>query len=66
MVDFFVPFLPLERKHIVQCVMAQMEAMGLKPDENKAYQMADEFKYFPTYERLFASSGCKTIASRVR
>ncbi|CAL8387728.1 unnamed protein product [Boreogadus saida] len=53
-VDFFVPFLPLEHKHIVQCVMAEMEAMGLKPDHNEACQMADEIIYFP--KRWFSNS----------
>ncbi|CAL8281887.1 unnamed protein product [Gadus morhua 'NCC'] len=64
--DFFVPFLPLERKHIVQCVKAEMEAMGLKPDHNKACQMANEFNFFPQYERCFARSGCHMIATRLR
>ena len=31
-VDYFVPFLPLEHRHVVMCVKAEMVSKGLKPD----------------------------------
>ncbi|CAL8281893.1 unnamed protein product [Gadus morhua 'NCC'] len=65
-VDFFIPFLPLERQHIVKCVLAEMEATGHKPDHNKACDMADEIVlYFPKDEGGFARFGCKMIAGRL-
>lgn len=65
LVDFFVPFLPLEFRHVVQCAMAEMEAQGLKPDPDVANQVANDLVYFPKSERLFAAKGCKTIESKL-
>ncbi|KAM8871871.1 torsin family 1 isoform 1-T1 [Synchiropus picturatus] len=65
LVDFFVPFLPLEFSHVVQCAMAGMSARGLQPDLEVAKQVAGELVYFPKYERIYSSKGCKTIDSKL-
>lgn len=65
LVDFFVPFLPLEFRHVVQCAMAEMKAKGLEPDPDVANQVAQDLVYFPKSERLFAAKGCKTIESKL-
>ncbi|KAM8744453.1 torsin family 1 isoform X1 [Acanthopagrus latus] len=65
LVDFFVPFLPLEYKHVVQCAMAEMKARGVTPDHNVADQVARDLVYFPKAERVFAVKGCKTIESKL-
>ncbi|CAL8406241.1 unnamed protein product [Arctogadus glacialis] len=66
-VDFFIPFLPLEHQHIVQCIMVGMVAMGLQPDHNKACKMADNIvNYIPDDERRISIPGCKKVASRLR
>lgn len=65
LVDFFVPFLPLEYGHVVQCVIAEMRAMGQRPELDIANQVAGEFPYFPKDDRVFSVPGCKTIASRL-
>ncbi|XP_031715901.1 torsin family 1 isoform X1 [Anarrhichthys ocellatus] len=65
LVDFFVPFLPLEDRHVVQCVMAEMKARGLRPEQKVADQVARDVVYFPKSERVFSVKGCKTIASKL-
>lgn len=65
LVDVFIPFLPLEYKHVVQCAMAAMRDKGLQPDENVADQVARSLVYYPKLEQVFATSGCKTVANRV-
>uniref|UniRef100_A0A3B4H6E5 Torsin-1A C-terminal domain-containing protein n=1 Tax=Pundamilia nyererei TaxID=303518 RepID=A0A3B4H6E5_9CICH len=65
LLDVFIPFLPLEYKHVVQCAMAAMRDKGLQPDENVADQVARSLVYHPKLERVFATSGCKTVANRV-
>lgn len=65
LVDFFVPFLPLEYQHVVQCTMAAMKAGRLKPDLKVADQVAKDLVYFPKSERVFAVKGCKTIESKL-
>uniref|UniRef100_A0A671WHY6 Torsin family 1 n=1 Tax=Sparus aurata TaxID=8175 RepID=A0A671WHY6_SPAAU len=65
LVDFFIPFLPLEYSHVVQCVLAEMKARGLQPDVNVADKVAKELVYSPKPERIFSSPGCKTIVNRI-
>ncbi|XP_031173387.1 torsin family 1 isoform X1 [Sander lucioperca] len=65
LVDFFVPFLPLEYRHVVQCAMAAMKAKGLRPDKNVADQVARDVNYFPKSERVFSVKGCKTIENKL-
>ncbi|XP_029301285.1 torsin-1A-like [Cottoperca gobio] len=66
LVDVFVPFLPLEYRHVVQCVMAEMKARGLRPDHGVADRLAKDFIYFPESERVFSSKGCKTIERKLK
>uniref|UniRef100_A0AAY5F2S7 Torsin n=1 Tax=Electrophorus electricus TaxID=8005 RepID=A0AAY5F2S7_ELEEL len=65
LVDFFVPFLPLEFKHVVQCGMAEMAAKGLTPDAAVVDHMARDINYFPKDERVFSMKGCKVISNRL-
>ncbi|XP_017580713.1 torsin family 1 isoform X3 [Pygocentrus nattereri] len=65
LVDFFVPFLPLEYKHVVQCGLAEMAAKGLTPDEEVVDRMARDLSFFPKEERVFSRQGCKIISSRL-
>uniref|UniRef100_A0A3B5Q318 Torsin n=1 Tax=Xiphophorus maculatus TaxID=8083 RepID=A0A3B5Q318_XIPMA len=65
LVDFFVPFLPLEYEHVVQCAMAEMEARNLRPNCNMADKVARDMIYFPKPERVFSSTGCKTVQHKL-
>ncbi|XP_018528796.1 torsin family 1 isoform X1 [Lates calcarifer] len=65
LVDFFVPFLPLEYQHVVQCAMAEMKARGLQPRREIADMVAKDLVYFPKSERVFSVKGCKTIESKL-
>ncbi|XP_071322750.1 torsin-1A-like isoform X2 [Trachinotus anak] len=65
LVDFFIPFLPLEYRHVVQCAMAEMKAKGLEPDQDVAAELAKDLIYFPKSERVFSVQGCKTIEKRL-
>ncbi|XP_076842470.1 torsin family 1 isoform X2 [Brachyhypopomus gauderio] len=65
LVDFFVPFLPLEFKHVVQCGMAEMAAKGLELNATVVDRMARDLNYFPKDERVFSVKGCKVISSRL-
>ncbi|XP_028274278.1 torsin family 1 isoform X2 [Parambassis ranga] len=65
LVDFFVPFLPLEQKHVEQCVMAEMKARELEPDRDVAEKVAGDLHYFPKSDRAFSTKGCKAIQSKL-
>ncbi|XP_063066127.1 torsin-1A-like [Engraulis encrasicolus] len=61
LVDALVPFLPLEFKHVVQCVLAAMESRGIEPDQNVAKRMAQAM----THGSIYSTQGCKTISNRL-
>ncbi|KAL1253443.1 hypothetical protein QQF64_018136 [Cirrhinus molitorella] len=65
LVDFFVPFLPLEYKHVIQCGLAEMARKGHFPSKNLVKRMANDLNYFPKVERVFSIQGCKIISSRL-
>ena len=65
LVDVFVPFLPLEYRHVLECVGTEMKARGLQPDEKVAAEVAKELIYFPKEDRVFSVKGCKTIQTRL-
>ncbi|XP_016325724.1 torsin-1A-like isoform X1 [Sinocyclocheilus anshuiensis] len=65
LVDFFVPFLPLEFKHIIQCGLAEMVSKGHDPDIEVVETMARDLNYFPKEERVFSMQGCKVIPARL-
>uniref|UniRef100_A0A673FR10 Torsin n=1 Tax=Sinocyclocheilus rhinocerous TaxID=307959 RepID=A0A673FR10_9TELE len=65
LVDFFVPFLPLEFKHIIQCGLAEMVSKGRAPDKEVVETMARDLNYFPKEERVFSMQGCKVIPARL-
>ncbi|XP_053328805.1 torsin-1B [Spea bombifrons] len=61
LIDFFVPFLPLELKHVKMCVLAEMKERGFVPDEDVAVRVANEMTYYPKDLNLFSDKGCKTV-----
>ena len=65
LIDYFIPFLPLERKHIKQCVMADLEAKKMPLSEEVANQVVKELQYFTEDEKVFSKSGCKKVSSKV-
>ncbi|KAG9330730.1 hypothetical protein JZ751_022324 [Albula glossodonta] len=64
-VDFFVPFLPLEFRHVRLCALEEMRALALPPKQKIAEQAAREMPYFPREERVFSVKGCKGLRARV-
>ena len=65
LVDVFVPFLPLERKHVKICVRNEMNKRGIEATEDMIDNVADQLEYWPPQIKLFSTSGCKRIAQKV-
>ncbi|XP_016325727.1 torsin-1A-like [Sinocyclocheilus anshuiensis] len=65
LVDFFVPLLPLDYKHVIQCGLTEMAREGRVPDKNVVKKMADDLIFFPKEERVFSDQGCKHIANKL-
>ncbi|NWY53070.1 TOR1A protein, partial [Chionis minor] len=65
LIDYFIPFLPLEYKHVRECVRAELRTQGHPEDEDLITEIALAMTDYPSEERLYSSKGCKTVASRV-
>jgi len=66
LVDFFIPFLPLERRHVKQCAERELRKRG---KYNINFEMldkvADELQYFPKTTKLYYMTVCKQIENKV-
>ncbi|NXH10121.1 TOR2A protein, partial [Bucco capensis] len=65
LIDFVVPFLPLKRHHVKQCIVSELIQQGLEVRSGVIQEVADSIPYFPEEEKIFSSTGCKSVASRI-
>lgn len=69
MISAYVPFLPLERKHVKQCIEDFLiEQLHFKPGtipKKKVSEIAGEMNYFPKDSEVFSVFGCKRIQEKV-
>ncbi|XP_040462914.1 prosalusin [Falco naumanni] len=65
LIDFVVPFLPLKHHHVKQCVISELVQQGLEVRPGIVQEVADSIPYFPEEEKIFSSTGCKTVTSRI-
>ncbi|EPQ06418.1 Torsin-1A [Myotis brandtii] len=65
LIDYFIPFLPLEYKHLKMCIRVEMQARGYDVDEDIVTRVADEMTFFPKEERVFSDKGCKTVFTKL-
>lgn len=64
-IDHYIPFLPLEREHLVQCIKAEFGRWGTKPSSEIIDNIIDETVIFEKKTGLFATSGCKKLDKKV-
>lgn len=64
-IDFYLPFLPLEQKHIVECIKAEFANFGR---QFTTPEMIDEIMNYIGFntQTNYAFTGCKTIHPKVR
>ncbi|XP_036272031.1 torsin-1B isoform X2 [Pipistrellus kuhlii] len=65
LIDYFIPFLPLEYSHVKMCVRAELRARGAAVDEDVVTRVAEEMTFFPKDEKIYSDRGCKTVQSRL-
>lgn len=78
MIDFYVPFLPLERDHVRKCILAEFRNYNYSKNEtrnsiseNKITEIdieniVDEHIFEPPGYTKYSSSGCKRVPFLVR
>ena len=71
LVDFFVPFLPMEMSHVKQCIYAEIRRHPNfnHNDKDTITRIVDkvikEIKFYPKHEHIFSTSGCKHITKKL-
>ncbi|XP_074689080.1 torsin-3A [Strix aluco] len=65
LIDFFVPFLPLEYHHVKLCARDAFLAQGLPYTEAALDEVARMMVFVPKEEKLFSAQGCKSVSQRI-
>ncbi|GFY66596.1 torsin-1B [Trichonephila inaurata madagascariensis] len=65
LIDVYVPFLPLEKKHVKKCILAELRSRNLRTDAAIVDRIASQLLYVPEEVELFSVSGCKKVNQKV-
>ncbi|XP_043913778.1 torsin-1A-like [Protopterus annectens] len=65
LIDFFVPFLPMEYRHVQKCIQEEIKQRGLKVDLEVVEMVLDEFSFFPPNEAIYSQKGCKSVSAKL-
>jgi len=65
LITAFVPFLPMERKHVKMCIEDDLRYKNHEVTEDILNKVADALPYYPPDAKLFAASGCKRVSQKV-
>ncbi|XP_066117344.1 torsin-3A [Saccopteryx bilineata] len=65
LIDLFVPFLPLESRHVRLCARDAFLSQALPYTEAALDEIARMMVYVPKEGPLFSSQGCKSVAQRM-
>lgn len=70
MISAHLPFLPLERKHVRDCIKDSLVAKKYYRDRDQiedriVREIADQLPYFPKDEELYSVTGCKRVPEKV-
>lgn len=72
LITAYIPFLPLERRHVKECILDVLVQKGYiisrQEGNEKASlvnKIADELTYYPNDEKIYSTTGCKRVAEKV-
>uniref|UniRef100_A0A914PXT3 AAA+ ATPase domain-containing protein n=1 Tax=Panagrolaimus davidi TaxID=227884 RepID=A0A914PXT3_9BILA len=70
LINYYIPFLPLEKVHVIQCINAYIKKYNenknpnksdLKLSEEERQRITNEMEYSPQENPIFSKQGCKTV-----
>ncbi|XP_053182157.1 prosalusin [Scomber japonicus] len=61
----FVPFLPLSRRHVERCVLAQLCQRGSCSRDDVVQAVGGDVIYTPVQGEYFSSTGCKAVSAKI-
>lgn len=60
-IDHYIPFLPLEKKHVEECIKIEFQRLDYTPSSD---EISEVMNYIPM-DGKFATSGCKRVSKKV-
>ncbi|OWK50474.1 Torsin-4A-A [Lonchura striata] len=60
-----IPFVLLEKAHVINCFLEQMRREGLYPDQKHIENLANQLSYYTTGDKQYSSMGCKQVVTKV-
>ena len=67
LIDVYVPFLPLERKHVRRCVEkeARDRNISMRMSAEDTENIVNSLSYWPQDTKLYSTTGCKRISNKL-
>ncbi|KAL3879252.1 hypothetical protein ACJMK2_031557 [Sinanodonta woodiana] len=70
MITAYIPFLPLERKHVKECIRDGLIAGGYykkrsEIPEFKVSEILEELTFYPEGAGIFSATGCKRVVEKI-
>ncbi|NXX83488.1 TO4AA protein, partial [Urocolius indicus] len=56
-----IPFVLLEKSHVISCFLEEMRREGLYPDRKRIETLASQLSYYTTGDKLYSRTGCKQV-----
>ena len=66
LVDSFLPFLPMERKHVLLCIRDEIFNRGLQYNEEIVHEILKELPWYPKDTKKYCATGCKQVEAKVK
>lgn len=66
LIDHYIPFLPMQENHIIQCIKDQFTQRGVpSPKQEHIKEVLEFVEWGPDDIKLYSKTGCKRISSKV-
>ena len=68
LISHFVPFLPLETKHVRNCILAELNRDKLPPKadiDDLVEGVVKELQFWPKGVEIFSTKGCKSVVEKL-
>ena len=66
LVSAFLPFLPLEKEHVLMCIRDEVRNIGELYSAKTAYKILKELPWYPKDTKKYSATGCKQVADKVK
>ncbi|KAJ8945873.1 hypothetical protein NQ318_002713 [Aromia moschata] len=66
LIDHYIPFLPMQEKHVIECIKDEFRQRDVNyPNPQHIKQVLEFIEWGPDTTKLFSKTGCKRISSKV-